>query len=307
VLVTVGQVVKAGEQVGLAGSSGDCTPWPHLHFETHDFGQPIEPFAGECRPGASQWVKQTPIERSLYVWDFNLTDVDPADYPGLPFDMPRTGTFVQGASQPVSFWILLANRPIGATRRIRIQRPNGTLAYDSTAFLGGGIYRFFWRSWRILVDLDAIGAWRVLFDIDGATVVDAPFEVVASPALIVNRAPYPVTVQLEPPFPRETSVLTCRVETDLVLDDPDYDTVRFRYVWRVDGAVLRDVTTAAHSDVFPRWTAPPGSRVECTVTPSDGTDAAASAMDAVEIRAAGSPPVPLFVPFVTPVPVIVRF
>ncbi len=79
-------------------------------------------------------------------------------------------------------------------------------------------------------------------------------------------------------------MLVSRVATDLVLDDPDYDIVRYHYVWTVDGLVMRDVTTAAHSDAFPRRTAPRGSLVTCTVTPSDGTDTGVAVSDSVRIR-----------------------
>ncbi len=283
VQVAPGQLVKAGEQLGLAASSG-CSTGPHLHFATYDGGELVEPYAGACRPGPSAWVDQTPIELALYARDFNVTNADISAYPGLPVDMPRRGTFVQGV-RTVRFWVNLHNQPAGSTWRVRIKRPNGTTSLDSgTAAFGNPFYRWAWWWWGYGVNLNALGTWHILLDIDGTTLVDAPFDVVATAGELVNRPPDAITVALEPVAPRAEDVLICRVQTDLVLDDPDYDIVRYRYVWTVDGSVLRDVTSAAHSDAFPRHTAPAGSEVVCSVTASDGTASAPTVADSVEIR-----------------------
>lgn len=58
VVVTVGQSVRAGDPLGLIGSSGNSSA-PHLHFELHDAdGEPIDPFAGPYSQEETYWCEQ---------------------------------------------------------------------------------------------------------------------------------------------------------------------------------------------------------------------------------------------------------
>jgi hypothetical protein len=280
VQVSPGQDVRAGEQLGLAASSG-CSTWPHLHFATYDNGVLVEPYAGACRPGDSEWVNQTPIRRDLYVWDLNVTDVNISSYPGLPFDMPRTGTFVQG-TRSVYLWSLLVNQPMSSTWRIRFRRPDGAIAFDTgTGSFGNPFHRWSWWWWAWTLNLNQTGTWNILFEIDGSVLVVVPFDVVASAGQIVNRPPNPISVGIEPANPSEEDVLVCRVSADLVLDDPDYDIVEYTYGWTVEGSPVRAITSASLSDVLPHHSGLVGEVVDCTVTPSDGADDGVAASDVI--------------------------
>lgn len=42
-LVRKGDIVTAGQNIAIAGSSGLPRPWPHLHFEVRRNGRPIDP------------------------------------------------------------------------------------------------------------------------------------------------------------------------------------------------------------------------------------------------------------------------
>lgn len=282
VQVTMGQQVVAGQQLGLTGSSG-CSTFPHLHFSVYDNGNLVEPYAGACRPGASEWVNQTPINRTLYLRDFNITDANLNSFQGPPFDMPRTGTFVSG-TRTIYFWMMVANHTASSTWRFRFRRPDGTIALDNSGNFDNPFYRWSWWWWNRNINLNQTGTWHILMDINGTQVAEAPFDVVSSAGQIVNRAPNAVSALIEPPSPTPDDVLICRVNTDLILDDRDYDVVAYRYIWNVAGQNVRDVTTAAHSDVLPRLTAPAGALVQCTVIPSDGTDNGPTTSDAVAVR-----------------------
>jgi hypothetical protein len=75
---------------------------------------------------------------------------------------------------------------------------------------------------------------------------------------------------LRPASPTAGDVVECVVSTSLVAEDPDYDIVRYRYRWTVDGRLVRAVQSAALSDVLRKGFVRPGKSVRCAVTPSDG-------------------------------------
>ncbi len=287
VAVTKGQVVRAGTQLGQTGSSGSSTA-PHLHFESRYNGKPYEPYAGPCRAGTSNWVQQQPIRRGVYVSDLILSNnpfVGAAAFP--PYDeATRTGTFLQG-QRTVHFRLTVRGLPAASNYRIRFRTPGGATALDSSAnFANGAFFRTSFHGFFYTLNLAEAGRWHLLFDINGQTVAEAPFDVVSSAAGIVNRAPNPVTLNFEPAVPAQNDVIFCRVQTSPVAEDPDYDIVRYRYQWLVNGSVIRDVTSAALSDAIPHNSARDGEVVTCTVTPSDGKASGAATTSTLRIGGA---------------------
>lgn len=275
VAVSVNDVVVAGQPIGLAASSGNSFG-PHLHFELHRDDVVYEPFAGACRPGASGWENQPPIERSHYFWDFGFWHDDLNNYPWWPEPFPREGQ-IAVSDEYMEFWVLGANLPANSTWRVRFFRPNGTQAFDSTEFPYGNseLYQWYLTWWRYyLVDIPGIrtitGTWRMQLEMNGQVMIDAPLEIRTARTPDFNRAPQPIAVALDPPAPAEDQIIACRVQTSRTLDDLDYDVVQYHYVWRVDGAIVRDVTTAAQSDMIPRNAASTCDVVTCDVTPGDG-------------------------------------
>jgi murein DD-endopeptidase MepM/ murein hydrolase activator NlpD len=284
VAVTKGQVVRAGTQLGQTGSSGSSTA-PHLHFESRYNGKPYEPYAGPCRAGTSNWVQQQPIRRGVYVSDLILSN-DPfegaAAYP--PYDeAARTGTFLQG-QRTVYSRLTIRGLPAASNYRIRFRKPGGATALDSSSnFANGAFFRTAFYGFSYTLNLAEAGRWHLLVDINGQTVAEAPFDVVSSATEIVNRAPNPMTLNFEPAAPAPSDVIFCRVQTSLVAEDPDYDIVRYRYQWLVNGSEIRDVTSAALSDAIPHNSARDGEVITCTVTPSDGKASGVAATSTVRI------------------------
>lgn len=278
VAVERGQAVTAGAQLGLTGSSGFSTG-PHLHFESWNNRRWFEPSAGPCRSGGSFWKSQPPVARSFYVADAYFTRGEILFDSALAYlldDVARTSTFGAG-NQLVSLKMDYRNLPGGSTWRLRVVNPRGATVIDESGSWGNTIlfrggYGIFWSQMSFTP-----GRWRFLVDVNEATVVNAPFTV-AAVSRAVNRRPNPVKVRLLPAAPVTGEVMACQVQTSLILEDPDYDLIRYKYVWKVNNRVVRTVTSAALSDVLAKGKAKKGDRVICSVTPGDGRANGATAV-----------------------------
>lgn len=270
VAVTLNQTVPAGTQLGLTGSSG-FSSGPHLHFESHNEGKVYEPYAGSCRPGNSNWVSQIPVRRDTYLQSFNLSNALLENYVGLPHDLPRTG-YYQTGNHLVGLWMVLLNLPARSNWTLRYYRPDGTLFFEGNGpFNNSADFRFSTWYIRYYLNMSVTGTWQLEMLINGKSLIKAPFQVVNVQSDMTNRPPYAVDAAFDPPAPRSADVVFCRLTVPIPAD-PDYDVVRYRYQWTLNGMVVRDVTTAAHSDALPARTGQPGDVLDCVVTPFDGKD-----------------------------------
>lgn len=275
VAVSTGQVVKAGSQLGLTGSSGNSTG-PHLHFESRDSGTWFEPDAGTCRSGTTNWVTQPghSSDAPMFPGEFTVTLDNLTTWTGPPVEpATHTGSITPG-SKTVYFWTSMHNLPAASTWRVKILNPSSTVVSDTNGSLGNAFYRDSWWWWSRTLSYTVVGTWRIQLFFNSTMVADAPLEVTNT---ITNRAPATASVAFTPSSPSASDVIICKITNWTVIDDPDYDIVRYHYVWKVNGATQRDVVSAALSDVFPRNTAPAGASVQCTVTPGDGIISATSA------------------------------
>ncbi|MEP7071296.1 MAG: M23 family metallopeptidase [Verrucomicrobiota bacterium] len=268
VAVAMGQQVKAGQQIGLTGSSGNSTA-PHLHFQCEVNGVLYEPFAGVARPGISGWVAQPPFRTDFYLRQVVLTNQDLSTWQGYPYDTTRTGTFLAGV-QRVGIWMLCGNAEGVKSFTGRYVRPDGSIAFTTSRFtfpspLGRNPYLQFFYT----LNLDTLGSWKLQILIDDVLFTEAPFTVVSA-APFPNRPPGPIQTTLDPVTPSPTAVTFCRVTSSMLYLDPDYDYVRYHYVWRVNNVVVRDIVSAGLADAIPKGAVAAGATVTCTVTPSDG-------------------------------------
>ena len=272
--VSAGQSVKAGQQIGLTASSGVSTA-PHLHFETRFWGQVLEPFTGPCNDFPSLWANQRPMRKDTYLREFVLTTQDLNNFEGPPRNTSRIGSFTIG-KQKLFFWTVVQNLAEDRTWRIRILRPDGSLAIDSkTRSDSNPFHRWSWWWWWWNVDLDQIGTWQLELIMHGKTLTLAPFSVTSAPQ--ENLPPHPIEVEFATSNVTQHEPVVCQLRGFSVLDDPDYDIVRYEYKWQVGESILRQTISAGRSDVLSHGLVKPGDTLRCIVTPSDGKLAGDSA------------------------------
>lgn len=271
VLVAPGDRVRAGQQIALVGSS-ECLGWPRNYVEWSGPTGFFDPHTGACQ--IPPFPFKTPIGRdtNTRMQRFYFSRQNPAvTLP--PLTPPTTGQY---ASSDTLLWYVtyISYLPPNSKIRHRILRPNGTAFGDWTYNYGNAAAIMSpWYYWTWTFGSGALspaGTWTVVLDINDVNVITAPFDVVASINPNLNRAPKPVTVAFVPVAPTTEDPVQCVVTSTSLVDDLDYDLVRYRYKWKVGGNVVRDVVSAARSDVLPHHVALDGATLVCEVTPNDG-------------------------------------
>jgi hypothetical protein len=160
--------------------------------------------------------------------------------------------------------------PANTTGRVRFKRPDGSFSIDVSTAFNNPFYRKASWAYSTNARFETIGTWHLLYEMNGQLLVDVPVQVVASQTEFVNHPPNPITASLDPSSPGNGDVIFCRTGTSLAWRDPDFDIVRYRYHWSINGSTIREVTTAALSDAIPKGMANSGDILTCAVTPSDG-------------------------------------
>jgi hypothetical protein len=243
---------------------------PHIHFEARVDNVAYEPMAGPCRPGRSYFADQPTLFDQPMMFGATFSNRSFGDFDPAPEDdAPHVSTFVVG---PQTIWFKTELANVGASTRYKLllEKPGST----RTEVASAGVLKTIDVSlasiwWALDVDLDSLGTWMMVLEVNERRVFSLPFTVVSRPSQVVNRPPNPVTASFEPISLRINQVAQCRATAE-TLADPDYDVVRYRYEWRVNGAVVRDVTTAAQSDALPRQYMTANADVSCSITASDG-------------------------------------
>lgn len=268
ITVKQGDFVTAGTQIGMVGSSGQSAA-PHAHWEVRVNNEPVEPFAGPCNPGGSMFDEQPEVSMAPVAIGVAFSDVPFSGYPIAPHDTaPRRSIFLRD-SRSLNFKVEVANVRAGSRYSVSITPPGGQPQVVSEGMLTAYTAYLASANWSFEAPLMQAGTWMVTLRVNDSRVVEVPFTVVNSAAEMGNRPPNTPNVTLEPHALRSSEVAVCRVNGS-VLADPDTDVVSYRYEWRVNDTVVRDVTHAARTDALARQHLTAGANVSCSVTASDG-------------------------------------
>jgi hypothetical protein len=302
ILVSVGDVVQAGQQIGLVGSSGVRYWPPHLTFQTLVDGKFVEPFKGDCSNSESLWWDQDSILRKVnyeklirtepdgdyqkpYIGNFVVTQDDLSRWQGPPFDTSRTATIVKGLRE-LGIWFQFFNLDKPTKYFFTIRRPDGEIFQEVTGTLRANLSGWWGFNWdsnnELNFDetskyLDQLGYflaeercvdWQIEFEL-GSIQLKYPLRVVKNNSHIRNRPPNPIEVEFMHGAVSTEDVPVCRVKGNEPVLDPDFDFVRFRYVWKVNGKEKRTFISGARSDALPKGEVKQGDVLICEVTPLD--------------------------------------
>lgn len=275
VAVGIGQQVRAGQQIGLVGSSG-CSFGPHLHFQSMQDGIPYEPFSGACRSGESGWKQQIdPPPIGAFVRDMGVTIQDIGSAAPLPYRAPADNQIPISAGGYIYYWIQFGNLPPNSTWKERYIRPNGQIEYELGPFNFGNPtnYQFsqYWFYRYVYGMSNTPGTWRIQFEVNNRLLVDAPVEVVTTVSSTFNRAPLPISVSFDPQFVVPGQTVFARVSAPSNgYRDLDWQIVRYRYQWKLNNVTVRDVISVGMADALPGHLLKHRDRLSVTVTAGDG-------------------------------------
>ena len=181
----LGSAIEAGDYLGRVGSSGFSTG-PHLHFELQDpYGSPVDPFAGPCRAGISQWDDQPAYYDSavnmLTTHDappnFKSEECNEAEEPNFsdsfaPGEIFYTAVFIRD-QLPTTTLDLLLRQPDGSLWREWSAPPIDAPYYSAS---------YWYWSWRVPTEEEGPqGQWTLEATLEGRTTTHAFIVPEASP------------------------------------------------------------------------------------------------------------------------------
>jgi murein DD-endopeptidase MepM/ murein hydrolase activator NlpD len=179
VAVNVGDVVNAGEQIGLVGSSGLSTD-AHLHFEVRQNGAVVDTYADPD----TWWQPQARFSyagNTPGVLDFGMTGHVPSivELRERPSDLT---SLVAGPGRQAFMWTNLHGIKEGDALDFYFTRPNGTL-FNRLNWTAPQIRYGWWIAGINLPSVPQLGEWGAEFRLNGVSMARGTFAVIAAAAV----------------------------------------------------------------------------------------------------------------------------
>lgn len=164
IAVKAGDVVKAGQVIGLMGSAGSSTG-THVHYTAIYRGCQVE--AGVAP--TSYW-----LDPLLYMGDYptfgSRTGISgyTASSDGGERREPIGSFSTADANRTAFFWLELGNAKTTDLMQFRWYRPNGTV-WNTFGFSPNGNYHFSWWAWSLPANnfYSATGTWQIAYLLNG--------------------------------------------------------------------------------------------------------------------------------------------
>ncbi len=181
VIVDSGQILKAGQRIGLIGSSGNTSD-PHLHFEVWNDSIWLDPFVGICKSNNTRklWTNQLMYDTALRAINQGIINELPIlnDLKESPL---KVQDFTASSDSVITYWWQGSGIRVNDTIAFVWRTPDDSIWYYYSYMNMKDYWYYYTYSYISLPFLirynPPLGMWKVQFLVNNKLVDDCRFKV----------------------------------------------------------------------------------------------------------------------------------